>query len=128
MDRTDTPAQEAFNILNAMLGICLALSPRLIGFQDAPAIWHACVLGVAISLASTSALVMFFAWEEWLVLALGGWVIAAPWAVGFADDGAATRVHVIVGTAVIIIAAVELWLDRNRRVSEDAAYRRARIR
>jgi hypothetical protein len=120
------PAQDAFNILNAVLGIALALSPRVVGFGDETASWHACVLGVAVTLAATSALVMFFRWEEWLVMGLGTWLVAAPWALGFTAHATAMRVHIISGVAVAAIAAIELWLAR--RTPERLLYRRARVR
>jgi hypothetical protein len=131
MEETNRPAEDVFNILNALIGISLALSPKLFGFTDDLALWHACVLGVGVALVATSALVMFVAWEEWLNAALGVWGIAAPWALQFTHDPVATRIHVIAGTAVLVIAGVELLLHhryRHRRATEQQPYRRARVR
>jgi hypothetical protein len=71
-------------------------------------------------------LVMFFAWEEWLNVALGLWAIAAPWLLGFAHDSTAVRAHIAVGIAVVIIAGIELRL--GRRSAQGVPYRRARAR
>jgi hypothetical protein len=136
MDETTKPAQEIFNVLNAVIGIGLALSPKLFGFTDDLALWHACVLGVGVALIATSALVMFVAWEEWLNASLGIWGMAAPWALSFTHDATATRVHVIAGASVLVVAAVELWLHHldhqrqaiQRQSDERASYRRARVR
>ena len=57
--------------------------------------------------------------------------MAAPWALTFTHDRMATRVHVIAGAAVLVIAGVELLLHhhhRQRRAAEEGHYRRARMR
>jgi len=64
-----------------------------------------------------AALVAFTQWEEWANLVLGVWAIVAPWLLGFASAGYATYAHLAVGMVVALLAAVELWMVRNRPVS-----------
>jgi hypothetical protein len=51
----------------------------------------------------------FFEEEEWINLAIGLWLAVCHWIIGMVGDTTATQVHVTVGLAVAIIAAVELW-------------------
>jgi hypothetical protein len=48
-------------------------------------------------------------WEEWLNLIVGLWALVSPWVLGFQGTTAMT-VHVIIGAAVAILAAIELWM------------------
>ena len=53
-------------------------------------------------------------WEEFLELICGAWVVAAPFALGY--GGVLRTCHVVLGAAVIVLALVELWQDRHRRL------------
>jgi SPW repeat len=91
------------------VGLFLAISPLLVAYVHRVAsadIWVSGAIVVALSMA---AIVAFSEWEEWLNLALGGWLIASPWILGFAHTKA---MHIAIGGGVIImyLAALELWL------------------
>jgi len=101
----------AGNIMSALAGGFLLASPWLFGFASArTAAWSAWTGGALIAGVALIAVAKLQAWEEWLNLALGLCVAAAPWALGFAGLVAAMWTHVGVGLAVAILAAVELWM------------------
>ena len=97
-------------MINLVLGAWLFLTPWVFGFvPEAAASWNVRLSGLAIGVLAIAALVAFAEWEEWINLALGVWVAASAWVVGFSDHATASRVHVIVGIVVAIVAAVRLW-------------------
>ena len=110
--------ETALDVINAVVGVCLALAPLVLGFTaDAAAAWNAWIVGAAIALIAIGALVAFAEWEEWANLLLGVWAVIAPWALGFTAIGVATTVHVVAGLIVAVLAAVDLWFVHNRPVS-----------
>ncbi|WP_137390122.1 SPW repeat protein [Rhodoligotrophos defluvii] len=110
--------ETALDVVNAIVGICLALSPWVLAYTtEAAAAWNAWLAGAAIALIAIGALVSFTEWEEWANLVLGLWVLAAPWLLGFSTVAAATNTHVIAGIIVAILAAIELWYAYKRPVS-----------
>ena len=107
--------ETALDVINAVVGVCLALAPLVLGFTaDAAAAWNAWIVGAAIALIAIGALVAFAEWEEWANLLLGVWAVIAPWALGFTAIGTATTVHVVAGLIVAVLAAVDLWFMHNR--------------
>jgi SPW repeat len=99
------------DVLNLALGAWLFLSPWVLGFTaETPANWNAWLSGLLVGAVAIAALAAFAEWEEWISLLLGIWVAIAPWVVGFTGHAAAIGVHVIVGIAVAVIAAVRLWM------------------
>jgi hypothetical protein len=99
------------DVLNLLLGLGLFATPWLFGFMATSAATEsAWVSGFLIVLMALVALIAFAIWEEWLALLFGLWAIAAPWVIGFAATNAtATQAHFIIGVAVALIAAWELW-------------------
>lgn len=49
-------------------------------------------------------------WQDWASFALGAWLVASPWILGFADQEAATANIAIVGLVLMALALAELWL------------------
>jgi hypothetical protein len=107
--------ENAIDIANVVLGVCLALAPWALNFTtDATAAWNAWIIGAAITLVALGALVAFTQWEEWINLALGVWAVIAPWVAAFSENAAARGVHLAVGIAVAVLAAARLWfVHRN---------------
>jgi hypothetical protein len=102
------------NIVNALLAAFLFISPWLFGFSETQtASWNAWICGLAIVVLAIAAVSALYEWEEWANVALGLWTAVAPWILGFAGIAAAMWTHVIVGLAVAVLAAVELWLLRG---------------
>jgi hypothetical protein len=97
------------DVANLILGAVLFLSPWIFGFDTGIASQNAYISGIAIAVLAIAALAAFAVWEEWLNLVVGLWALVSPWVLGFQGTRAMT-VHVIIGAAVAILAAVELWL------------------
>src|ERR1700726_5223853 len=97
------------DVSNLILGAVLFFSPWMFGFEAGRASENANIAGIAIVVLAIAALAAFAVWEEWLNLIVGLWALVSPWVMGFQGTTAMT-VHVIVGAAVAILAAVELWL------------------
>jgi SPW repeat len=68
-----------------ILGVWLFFSPFLVsgGSLSDAAAWNAYLLGGAITVFATYALADSKPWEEWINFALGLWLVAAPFALGF---------------------------------------------
>ena len=109
--------ETAIDLVNVVLGLCLVFAPWALGFtSEMAATRNAWIVGAAIALIALGALFAFREWEEWVNLALGVWAILAPWLLGFATVAAALYAHVIIGLIVGVLAALDLWMIRNRRV------------
>ena len=61
-----------------------------------------------------------WAWEDWVDMVLGVWLVVSPWVLGFSDsDPVATRNALIVGIAIAALSAItflaysviEEWVD-----------------
>ena len=94
---------------NLVLGAVLLLSPWLFGFSAGTATTNAYITGLVIAALAIAALAAFTVWEEWLNVVVGLWALVSPWVLGFHGTKAMT-VHVIIGAAVAILAAIELWM------------------
>ncbi len=97
------------DVANLILGAVLFLSPWMFGFEAGMASENAYITGVVIAVLAIAALAAFAVWEEWLNLIVGLWALVSPWALGFQGTNAMT-VHVVIGAAVAILAAIELWI------------------
>ncbi|NNM75187.1 SPW repeat protein [Enterovirga aerilata] len=108
----------AMNIVNAIVGAGLFLSPWLFGFSDhQTASWNAWTVGLLVAIVAVAAVAQLQAWEEWVNLALGAWLIVSPWILGFTALASAFWCTLAAGLVVAVLAAVELWLlhdDRTR--------------
>lgn len=93
--------------LNALIGVGVILSPWILGFQGEQVVMaNAVVIGLALIAVSLGAIFVPRAWEEWTEGALGLWLIASPWALGFSTHRDAMLSAVIAG---IVVAALALW-------------------
>jgi hypothetical protein len=101
----------AINLVNAVLAALLFVSPWLFGFAgQSTASWNAWAAGLVIGIVALVAIADVREWQEWVNLALGLWVAASPWLLGFAGVASAMWTHVLIGLGVAILAAVELWM------------------
>jgi SPW repeat-containing protein len=111
----------AINIITAVMAVFLFFSPWLVGYRDVQiATWNAGACGLAIGLMAAFAITRLQEWEEWSNATLGLWTAAAPWILGFAGTMVAMWTHVLVGLAVLGLAAVELWLIHGSSPSKTA--------
>ncbi|MBX9933504.1 MAG: SPW repeat protein [Methylobacterium sp.] len=98
------------NGLNVMLGIALFLAPWYLELNsETAAARNAFFSGIAIVIIAMLALSKSYDWEEYLNLAVGLWVVVAPWALGFADAQYAMATHVVIGITVVALSGFELW-------------------
>jgi hypothetical protein len=110
--------ESVLNIVNVIVGVCLALSPWVLGYMHtAAAAWNAWAVGVAVALIAIGALVALAEWEEWANLVLGLWMIVSPWVLGFAAVAEANYVAVLAGLIIATLAGVELWFVRHHPLS-----------
>ncbi len=117
---------EAFiDISNLALGGFLFLSPWTSDLG-----WHTSwIAGTAITIIAIFSIGDLFAFgtipsfietEEWLKLAIGLWLAACPWILGFHGDTVAMQVHLAVGLVIAAIAVVELWVMNHAPPHERA--------
>src|SRR6266446_7783899 len=97
------------DVANLILGAILFFSPWMFGFGAGMASQNAYIAGIVVAVLAIAAIAAFAVWEEWLNLIVGLWVLVSPWVLGFQGTTAMT-VHVVIGAAVAIIAAIELWI------------------
>jgi|SRR5437588_2739803 len=95
-------------------GIWLCLSPWVLEYWgDAGATRNAVIVGFLIILAEVVTLSVFRAWEEWINVALGAWLVASAWLIG---GPVAARVNfVVVGALLAALAAYEMREARGGR-------------
>jgi hypothetical protein len=94
--------------VNALLGAWIVLSPWVVGYADErTAMANALVSGALLVAAAIGAVVVPKAWEEWVEVAIGVWLMASPWALGFAGHMAAMQNALFCGLAVTVLA---LWV------------------
>src|SRR3954466_9311052 len=98
------------DVANLVLGAVLFLSPWIFGFDAGAASQNAYIAGIVIAVLAIAALAAFAVWEEWLNLIVGLWTLIAPWVLGFHGNRTAMTVHVVIGIAVAVLAAIELWM------------------
>ena len=103
-----------------VLGIWLFFSPFWMASYAATgdaAAWNSYILGIAVAAFAIAALVSDERWEEWVELALGIWLVIAPFVLGFwgAERGAAWN-QIIVGVLVGLDAIWVLAATPGREV------------
>jgi len=97
-----------------VLGVWLALSPWFAGYleQDA-ATANAVFCGLLGALAAHFEAACCEDSGEWITLVLGLWLLAAPFALGFAAPNVATANAMAVGLLVAMLSASALDLGRH---------------
>ena len=110
--------------LGVALGLWLVVSPWSLGYAEssAAATMNALFLGSTLIFLEQLNLDVHDDLEEWLDMLAGLWLIASPFALGFAPLGAAAINAVAVGALTILLAAWALspldeklasWWDRR---------------
>jgi hypothetical protein len=107
------------DVVNALIGAALVLSPWALGFATETALMaNAVIVGVALLAVALGAVFVPRAWEEWTQLALGVWAIASPWVLGFAGTHeVAMRTLLVAGVLVVALALWTLLTDKDYRLS-----------
>jgi SPW repeat-containing protein len=96
------------------LGLWLALSPWLADYTAHDvATANAAICGLALALVAHFGFSCDHLSTEWLTLGGGLWLIAAPFALGFASHHVATVNAMAVGVFIVLLSAWALELDRE---------------
>lgn len=87
---------------NVAFGLWLIVSPFVLGYMDTEtqAATHSYAIGVAVVVFALAALYRFYRWEEGVNLALGLWLIAAPFVLGFSTVMPAVWNHIVMGILI----------------------------
>jgi hypothetical protein len=101
--------ESALDLYNLLLALFLLISPWLFARANGIAAADLRASGAAIAVLSLAAMVAFSIWEEWANLLLGFWLIVSPWVLGFVHTRA-MHFSIIVGSAVVFLTALELFL------------------
>ena len=97
------------------LGLWLAMSPWICGYADDErlATGNAAFIGIALALGCHFEVALDADFAEWLNLAAGTWLAAAPFLLGFATAAVPAINSIAVGTLVMALAASALSLDKQ---------------
>ena len=113
MRALDERLDATLNALNVVLGLILLISPWLLEFLSHQlASWNAAASGAVIAILAFAAFLRTRRWEEWGLIA-GLWVVAAPWLLGFTNLSSALWTHLVLGSWVAVLAAIELASSRR---------------
>jgi hypothetical protein len=94
-----------------ILGVWLIVSPMVLRYGDLVASQNAFLVGVLLIVITLVELTIFRAWEEWINVILGAWLVVSPWLLG--SNFIATTNLVIVGLLVLALALYEIWDERR---------------
>jgi SPW repeat len=86
----------------------LLIAPWFFALAPVPA-WNLWVVAYLMLTCSLAKFVAEAEWEAQTNCCLGAWAMSAPWILGFSSDGSPTIVHVVGGSCVCILSAIELW-------------------
>jgi len=93
---------------NLILGAILIFSGWMFGFTAGRQSGNAFATGIILIAVSIAALTAFAAWQEWLNLIVGLWLIVSPWVLSF-QSTEAVRIETTIGIIVAVFAWNELW-------------------
>jgi len=111
-----TPPKHWQDPLNAAIGVGILVSPWLAGYALVqPALANAVIVGMLLFTVSVGAAVVGRPWVECAVVALGAWMLAAPWALAFTDERS-TKVALVLGGLVLLLGTGALATELRGRV------------
>ena len=102
-------AESVLDLYNLLLAVVLFGAPWFFAHASRATDLDLRLSAAAIIILSLAAIIAFSAWEEWINLALGLWLVASPWLLGFAHTRA-MHFSIGIGAAIAFLAALELWL------------------
>lgn len=104
------------DVVNALVGLAVLLSPWWLGFTDSMAATvNALVVGLALIAAALGAILVPRPWEEWTEAGLGLWLIMSPWVLQYALERPNRLAMVALGAVVVLIATWTLFVDKEYR-------------
>ncbi len=99
---------------NATLWHSMAGAPPPEGVGSA-AMWNLAIVGVVVAFVALFVWLAFVAWQEWINVALGAWLLVSPWVLGFHASPALRWNAVITG---VVVAALAAWVPTLERGSK----------
>lgn len=104
--------------INAALGFWLLFAPFVLGYAWSPvAFWNELLCGLTIVLVATVRALNPLRLEilSWIASALGGWLIVAPFLLGYSVLASAPAVwnSIIVGIIVVLLAGRSAMMTRS---------------
>lgn len=110
----NTEGRRPQDICNLLLAALLFISPWVLGFVgDVMPAWNAWIVAVLLAVVALAALSAFAEWEEWVNLALGIWLMIAPWMLGFTSNFNAFWTHIVLGALAAAVSAWAVWDYRH---------------
>jgi hypothetical protein len=97
--------------LSMGLGALIVLTSWMVGDVTQTVAINAVIVGILVLALGASEFLDLRRWEEGLETACGLWLIASPFIFGYADAGTLRYWHFVLGTAVVLLAVLELWQD-----------------
>ncbi|MGX9426428.1 MULTISPECIES: SPW repeat protein [Bradyrhizobium] len=105
--------ESALDLYNLAAAIFLLAAPWMFVRVNPTAAIDLRASGAAIAILSLAAIIAFSAWEEWVNLLVGGWLIVSPWLLGFAHTRA-MHFSIVAGAVVMFMSLLELWLEYEK--------------
>lgn len=101
--------------LGIALGAAIVLSPLFANHSLTGTVMLSTMLvGVLVVAISALALVDLHRLGELAMLLFGAWLAASPSYFGYSSDTTLATVHMVLGLALMALAAIEYWQDRTR--------------
>lgn len=102
-------SRSVLDLYNLLLAVVLFGAPWFFAHASRAAELDLRLSAAAIIILSLAAMIAFSAWEEWINVGLGAWLVVSPWLLGFAHTHA---MHFAIGfgIAIAFLASLELWL------------------
>ena len=96
------------------LGGAVLLSPIMDNTALTPlVVANLVVVGFLIMAVAISELMLAERWDARMTLALGVWLVLAPYVIGYA--GKLGFWHAVIGALIAVLSAFELWQDLGRK-------------
>lgn len=101
-------------VLVAALFVLKITPPEGMNFR--PVTLNFVVVGIAVVAIAAAALYDHQAWEEWLTLVLGLWMVVSPWILGFKEILVLTWLAILCGAVIAVMALAALLQPRMKDI------------
>lgn len=115
--------------LGMLLGVLIMVSPWFpmqvsdaIDVERSHLVLNSFVVGMLVLGLAQLEYVALHRWQEVASILLGLWLIVSPFMFGYAADQALQLWHILLGTMVALIGALQLWQDWNLSEQELAQH------
>jgi len=113
MTSTQSPgsARRWEDMASILLGVVAAIAAIVLHPAADAIVVNAVATGLVIVALAVLEITVPPRWEEPFEMLAGVWLAVSPFWLGYGDPLRAT--HIVIGVLVVILAAVELWQDRE---------------